>query len=49
MWVLSGEVNVLQALAMAGGLTERANKNNIRIQRMVDGRKSEIKARSRRC
>jgi polysaccharide export outer membrane protein len=45
MWVLSGDVNVLQALAMAGGLTDRANKNNIRIQRMVDGRKSEIKAK----
>jgi polysaccharide export outer membrane protein len=45
MWVLSGELNVLQALAMAGGLTDRANKNNIQIQRMVDGRKVEIKAR----
>jgi polysaccharide export outer membrane protein len=45
MWVLSGDLNVLQALAMAGGLTDRANKNNIRIQRIVDGRKSEIKAR----
>jgi len=45
MWVLSGDVNVLQALAMAGGLTDRANKNNIRIQRIVDGRKSEIKAK----
>ncbi|MEO8076523.1 MAG: polysaccharide biosynthesis/export family protein [Acidobacteriota bacterium] len=45
MWVLSGDLNVLQALAMAGGLTDRANKNNIRIQRVVDGRKLEIKAK----
>jgi polysaccharide export outer membrane protein len=42
--VLPGELNVLQALAMAGGLTERANKNNIRIQRIVDGRTVDIKA-----
>jgi polysaccharide biosynthesis/export protein len=45
MWALSGDLNVLQALAIAGGLTDRANKNNIRIQRVVDGRKVEIKAR----
>jgi polysaccharide biosynthesis/export protein len=43
-WVLTTDMNVLQALAMAGGLTERANKNNIRIQRVVSGQKIDIKA-----
>jgi polysaccharide biosynthesis/export protein len=44
-YVLNGELNVLQALAMAGGVTDRANKGNIKIERVVDGRKVEIKAR----
>jgi polysaccharide export outer membrane protein len=43
--VLTGDLNVLQALAMAGGLTDRANRNNIRIQRIVDGKKVEVKAK----
>ncbi len=30
-YVLNGELNVLQALAMAGGVTDRANKGNISI------------------
>jgi polysaccharide export outer membrane protein len=44
-YVLNGELNVLQALAMAGGVTDRANKGNIKIERVVDGRKVEIKAK----
>jgi polysaccharide export outer membrane protein len=44
-YVLSGELNVLQALAMAGGVTDRANKGNIKIERVVDGRKVEIKVK----
>jgi len=44
-YVLNGELNVLQALAMAGGVTDRANKGNIKIERVVDGKKIEIKAK----
>lgn len=44
-WVLSGDLSVLQALALAGGLTDRANKNNITIQRVVNGRKVDVKAK----
>ena len=44
-YVLNGELNVLQALAMAGGVTDRANKGNIKIERVVDGKKVEIKAK----
>jgi polysaccharide export outer membrane protein len=32
-YVLNGELNVLQALAMAGGVTDRANKGKIKIER----------------
>jgi polysaccharide export outer membrane protein len=34
----------MKALGVAGGPTERANRKNIRIQRIVDGRSIEIKA-----
>lgn len=44
-YVLTGELNVLQALALAGGVTDRANKGNIKIERVVNGRKVEIKAK----
>ncbi len=44
-YVLNGELNVLQALAMAGGVTDRANRGNIKIERVVDGKKVEIKAK----
>jgi polysaccharide export outer membrane protein len=41
-WVLSGDISVIQALALAGGLTDRANKNKITIQRTVNGRKVDV-------
>jgi polysaccharide export outer membrane protein len=44
-YVLNGELNVLQALAMAGGVTDRANKGNIKIERVVNGKKVEIKVK----
>lgn len=44
-YVLNGELNVLQALAMAGGVTDRANKGKIKIERVVDGKKIEISAK----
>jgi polysaccharide biosynthesis/export protein len=36
---------VLQALALAGGLTERGSDKRIRILRVVDGRKTELKVK----
>lgn len=40
-----GELTVLQAISLAGGLTEKAAKSRIRILRIVDGRQRQIKAR----
>ena len=39
------ETTVLQELSLAGGLTERGAAGRIRIQRTVDGKKVEIKAK----
>jgi polysaccharide biosynthesis/export protein len=39
------ETTVLQVLTLAGGLTERGASGRIRIQRTVDGKKVEIKAK----
>jgi polysaccharide biosynthesis/export protein len=44
-YVLNGELNVLQALAMAGGVTDRANKGSIKIERVVNGKKIEVKGK----
>jgi polysaccharide export outer membrane protein len=44
-YVLSDGLTVLQALALAGGATDRAAKNRITIQRIVNGRKVEIKVK----
>ncbi len=43
--VLSQETTVQQAIIMAGGVTDRANKNRVRIRRLVDGRIVDIKAK----
>ena len=43
-YVMPGDLTVMKALGVAGGATDRANKNKIRIQRVVDGRQVEIKA-----
>ena len=42
--VLSQETTVQQAIIMAGGVTDRANKNRVRISRIVDGKTVDIKA-----
>ena len=42
--VLSQETTVQQAIIMAGGVTDRANKGRVRISRVVDGKTVEIKA-----
>jgi polysaccharide biosynthesis/export protein len=44
-YVLEGEVTVQKAIAMAGGVTERGALSRTKIQRMVDGRLIEIKAK----
>jgi polysaccharide export outer membrane protein len=36
---------VLQVLSLAGGLTDRGSDNRIRIQRTVDGKKTELNAK----
>ncbi len=41
--LLKGPLNVVQALALAGGLTEYANAKNIAILRTVDGRTERFK------
>ncbi len=44
-YTMEGELTVLQAVALAGGLTEKAAKGRIRILRMVDGKPKQIKAK----
>ena len=43
--VLSQATTVQQAIIMAGGLTDRANGNRVRIRRVVNGKTVEIKAK----
>lgn len=43
--VLSTETTVQQAIIMAGGLTDRANRNRVRIRRTVNGKVVDIKAK----
>lgn len=43
--VLTQETTVQQAIIMAGGLTDRANKNRVRIRRTVNGKVVDIKAK----
>lgn len=42
-YVLSEGLNVLQALALAGGATDRAARNRIKIKRLVNGMMTEVK------
>ena len=44
-YVLEGDITVQKAIAMAGGVTERGALSRTKIQRMVDGKLVEIKAR----
>ena len=41
-YVLAEGLNVLQALTLAGGTTDRAAKNRIKIKRLIDGAMKEI-------
>ena len=40
---IDGELNVLQALALAGGATDQAAQNRITIDRVVDGQLTHVK------
>jgi polysaccharide export outer membrane protein len=44
-YVVSPGTTVLQALTLAGGLSERGSSGRIKIIRLVDGRKKEIKVK----
>jgi polysaccharide export outer membrane protein len=44
-FVMTGELNVLKALAMAGGITERGAKNRITIKRLENGKEVEVKVK----
>jgi polysaccharide biosynthesis/export protein len=43
-YALRSDTTVLQALSLAGGVTDRGATNRIRIIRMVDGKQREVKA-----
>jgi polysaccharide export outer membrane protein len=42
-YVMSSATTVLQALSMAGGLTDRGSTRRIKIVRMIEGQKKELK------
>jgi polysaccharide export outer membrane protein len=42
-YVIEGELTVMQAIAMAGGATEKGAPNRVRIFRTVDGKQQEVK------
>jgi polysaccharide export outer membrane protein len=44
-YVLEGEVTLQRALALAGGVTDRGSRSRTRIQRTVNGKLVEIKAK----
>ncbi len=43
MYAIRGETTVLQALSLAGGVTDRGATNRVRVVRVVDGKKQEQK------
>ncbi len=40
---IDGDLTVMQAIAMAGGATDKAAPNRVRIFRTVDGKQQEVK------
>ena len=44
-YVIRSDTTVLQALSLAGGVSDRGSTSRIRIVRLVDGKKTEIKAK----
>ena len=46
-YVITGQMTVLQALGLAGGATDRAAKNRIKVTREVNGKKVEMDIKER--
>lgn len=46
-YVISDEMTVLQALGLAGGATDRAAKNRMKVTREVDGKKVETRIKEK--
>ena len=44
-YIVSANTNVLQAITLAGGMTERGSDRRIRIRRLVNGKETEIDVR----
>jgi polysaccharide export outer membrane protein len=44
-YVLEADMTVLQAVSVAGGVTERGSSRRLRITRIVDGKRKEIEAK----
>jgi polysaccharide export outer membrane protein len=44
-YTMEGELTVLQALSLAGGLTEKAARGRVKILRVVDGKQKQLNAR----
>jgi polysaccharide export outer membrane protein len=44
-YAIDGDLNVLQALALAGGATEQAAQNRVTIDRLIDGTLVRVKVR----
>ena len=42
-YVIDGDLTVMQAIAMAGGATDKGAPNRVRIFRTVDGKQQEVK------
>jgi polysaccharide export outer membrane protein len=42
---LQGDTTVLQALSLAGGITERGTTDRVRVVRVVNGKKQEVKVK----
>jgi polysaccharide export outer membrane protein len=42
-YLLSSEVTIAQAVAMAGGITERGSRNRFRVTRTVEGKQAVLK------
>jgi polysaccharide export outer membrane protein len=44
-YTLQGGVTVLQALSLAGGVTDRGAAGRVRIARVVEGKKTEVRVK----
>jgi polysaccharide export outer membrane protein len=42
-YVIDGDLTVMQAIAMAGGVTDKGAANRVKISRLIDGKLEEVK------